>query len=246
MQLTAWKQVRFLFWAAPLSWTSEAFCVSDDVSPLPLFSEGARVLRSCFWSGSCRDCIRACSYPSGPDKNIDKWKFIAVLLGQTKAPVIWEGVGIKGELSPVVSRWWRFSVGAKDFIPGGEFTQPKVSCTVTLTLLPLYQACSFLQANSKPCVHLAHNAFFWSVVGGEICLWTSLKLPLPQPCCPNSGSWTPSASAPHGWTFMDGTLPHVILFCCHFSRVMEEKVINTEMHQPRQANNLCLLQTDIL
>lgn len=58
--------------------------------------------------------------------------------------------------------------------------------------------------NSKPCVDLALNAFFWGVVEGEICSWTSRKLPLPQPCCPNRGSWTPSASTPQSWTFMEG------------------------------------------
>lgn len=126
MQLTAWSQVRLLFWVSPLSWTSEAFCVSDDVSPLPLFSEGALVLLSCFWSGSCRDCISACFYPSGPDKNIDKWKFIAVLLGQIKAPVIW-GVGIKGELSSAVSRWWRFSFGGKRLFQGTRLHSPKLA-----------------------------------------------------------------------------------------------------------------------
>lgn len=33
---------------------------------------------------SCQDCVSPCFYLSDPDKNINKWKFTAVLLGQTK------------------------------------------------------------------------------------------------------------------------------------------------------------------
>lgn len=52
---------------------------------------------------SCQDCVSPCFYLSDPDKNIDKWKFTAVLLGQTKTSGIWDEVVMKENLPPDVT-----------------------------------------------------------------------------------------------------------------------------------------------
>ena len=91
--------------------------------PLPLLSEGVWVSPSCFWNGSCQDCVSPCFYLSDPDKNIDKWKFTAVLLGQTKTSGIWDEVVIKENLPPDVTNWWRLSFRGKRVSSRGKLTQ---------------------------------------------------------------------------------------------------------------------------
>lgn len=56
---------------------------------------------------------------SDPDRNIDKWKFTAVLLGQTKTSGIWDEVVIKENLPPDVTGE-DFHLGAKEFLPGAN------------------------------------------------------------------------------------------------------------------------------